>query len=202
MTAQATGRKARADGQQNRQRLLEVAVRAFAEHGTDVAPATVAKLAGVGVGTLYRHFPTRAALVEAAYRSDLAVLCDSAAGLLAAEPSAASALRLWLERCVDHAITKSGMAGALSTAVASEDALYSESRVLLTEAIAVLLAEGSADASLRTDLSADDVLIAVSGVALATSAFGTREQASRLLDLLMDGLTKGVPGSSRTAAAS
>jgi AcrR family transcriptional regulator len=194
MTSGTTGRTARSDGRQNRQRLLEVAVRAFAEHGTDVAPATVARLAGVGVGTLYRHFPTRAAMVEAAYRGDLAVLCDSVPGLLAAEPSAASALRTWLERCVDHASTKNSMAGALSTAVASEDELYSESRVLLTDAIAALLAAGAADASLRTDLSADDVLLAVSGVALATSAFGNRAQASRLLDLLLDGLTKGVPG--------
>ena len=194
MTFATTGRRMRADGQKNRQRLLEVAVRAFAEHGTDVAPATIATLAGVGVGTLYRHFPTREALVEAAYRNDLATLCDSVTDLLA-EHSAAAALRIWMERCVDHAVTKSGMASALGAAVVSEADLYSQSRVLLTNAITSLLAAGATDASLRTDLDPDDVLLSIAGIALATSGFGNRAQASRLIDLLMDGLTKGVHSS-------
>jgi AcrR family transcriptional regulator len=191
MTTGATGRRVRADGQKNRQRLLDVAVQAFAEQGADVSPATIAKLAGVGVGTLYRHFPTRAALVEAAYRSDLAKLCDSVPGLLV-DHSAASALRIWMERCVDHAATKSGMGAALGTAVASTGELNAESRALLTGAIAVLVESGAADGSLRTDLNPDDVLLSVAGIALATGDWGNRAQASRLLDLLMDGLTKGV----------
>jgi AcrR family transcriptional regulator len=191
MTSGATGRRARADGLKNRQRLLDVAIEAFAEQGADVAPATIAKLAGVGVGTLYRHFPTREALVEAAYRSDLARLCESVPGLLT-DHSAAAALRIWMERCVDHAATKSGMGAALGTAVASEGELNAQSRALLTEAIAVLLESGASDGSLRTDLSPDDVLLSVAGIALATGDWGNRAQASRLLALLMDGLTKGV----------
>jgi AcrR family transcriptional regulator len=191
MTTGATGRRVRADGLKNRQRLLDVAVQAFAEQGADVAPATIAKLAGVGVGTLYRHFPTRRALVEAAYRSDLAKLCDSVAGLLA-EHSAAVALRIWMDGCVDHAATKSGMGAALGAAVASEGELNAESRALLTGAIAALLESGASDGSLRTDLNPDDVLLSVAGIALATGDWGNRAQASRLLDLLMDGLTKGV----------
>jgi len=191
MTSGATGRRVRADGLKNRQRLLDVAVQAFAEQGADVAPATIAKLAGVGVGTLYRHFPTREALVEAAYRSDLAKLCDRVAGLLA-EHSAASALRIWMDGCMDHAATKSGMAPALGAAAASEGELYAESRILLTDAVAALLAAGAADGSLRPGLNPDDVLLSVAGVALATGGYGNRAQASRLLDLLMDGLTNGV----------
>src|SRR5882757_7426666 len=127
MTTGATGRRVRADGLKNRQRLLDVAVQAFAEQGADVAPATIAKLAGVGVGTLYRHFPTREALVEAAYRSDLAKLCERVPGLLV-EHSAAAALQIWMERCVDHAATKSALGAALGAAVASEGELQAQSR--------------------------------------------------------------------------
>ena len=79
-------RPLRADAQRNRDRLLEVAVRAFSEDGPDVTLDAIAKQAGVGIGTLYRHFPTREALVEAAYRNELARLCDAAGELLAAEP--------------------------------------------------------------------------------------------------------------------
>jgi AcrR family transcriptional regulator len=177
----------RADGQENRRRLLEVAARAFAEQGAEVPPREIAKLAGVGVGTLYRHFPTREALVEAAYRNDLAQLCESVAELLA-ENTAAQALRIWMERCVDHALTKNGMAATLSAVVASEADLYAESRVLLTESVATLLRAGATDASLRADLDPDDVLLTVVGVSLATTGFGSRQQAARLLDLVMYGL--------------
>jgi AcrR family transcriptional regulator len=187
MTSSSNGRKARADGQRNRQRLLEVAARAFAEQGADVAPRTIAKLAGVGVGTLYRHFPTREALVEAAYRNDLVQLCASVPGLLAENP-AARALRIWMERCVDHAMAKNGMAATLGTVVASEADLYAHSRVLLTDAVATLLRAGAEDASLRAELDPDDVLLSVAGVSLATTGFGNRRQATRLLDLLLHGL--------------
>ena len=187
MSSSPGGRKTRVDGQRNRQRLLEVAARAFADQGADVPPRTIAKLAGVGVGTLYRHFPTREALVEAAYRNDLAQLCESVPQLLA-ENTAARALRIWMELCVDHALAKNGMATTLSAVVVSEADLYAHSRVLLTDAVATLLRAGADDASLRADLDPDDVLLSVVGVSLATTGFGYRQQATRLLDLLLHGL--------------
>jgi AcrR family transcriptional regulator len=192
VTSSTTGRKPRSDGQRNREQLLEVAARAFAEHGADVSAREIAKLAGVGVGTLYRHFPTREALVEEAYRTDLTRLCDSVPGLLA-EHSGARALRIWMERCVDHASTKNGMATTLSTVVASEAELYAHSRVLLTNAVASLLRTGVDDGTLRADLDPDDVLLSIAGVSLATTGFGNRDQASRLLDLLVYGLVRGNP---------
>ena len=176
----------RSDAARNRERLLQVAVRLFAERGSDVPPAAVAKEAGVGVGTLYRHFPTREALVEAAYRSDLHGLCESVPGLVA-EHGGAEALRLWLGRCVDHAITKRGMAGALRTVVVTSGWDPSaDSRELLTAAVADLLAAGAADGTLREDLDPFDVLVGVTGVSLATGEYGDREQANRLLDLMLD----------------
>jgi AcrR family transcriptional regulator len=184
--------RVRADAQRNRQRLLEAAARAFAERGPDVPPQVIAKQAGVGVGTLYRHFPTREELIDAAYRSDLHRLCDAVPGLLAGR-RAADATRTWMDRFIDHAITKRGMAEALRAVIASGADPYAESRELLTAAVGGLLAAGAADGSLRPDLDPDDVLISLSGVALATSEYGHREQAGRLLDLLMDGLTKGAP---------
>ena len=175
----------RSDALRNRERLLEVAVRLFAERGSDVSPAMVAKEAGVGVGTLYRHFPTRNALVEAAYRADLHRLCESAPGLIA-EHGGAGALRVWLGRCVDHAITKRGMADALRTVVTSDRDPSADSRDLLTAAVAELLAAGAADGTLREDLDPYDVLVGVTGVSLATGEYGDRKQANRLLDLMMD----------------
>jgi AcrR family transcriptional regulator len=185
-------RRARSDAQRNRQRLLDAAVRVLAGSGADVAPQAIAKEAGVGVGTLYRHFPTREALIDAAYRSDLSRLCGAVPDLLA-EHRAADATRIWMNRFIDHAIAKRGMATALSAAIASGEDPYAESRALLTAAVTALLAAGAADGSMRSDRNPDDVLIAISGVALATGEYGNREQATRLLELLLDGLTSGVP---------
>jgi AcrR family transcriptional regulator len=185
-------RRARSDAQRNRQRLLDAAVRVLAGSGADAAPQAIAKEAGVGVGTLYRHFPTREALIDAAYRSDLSRLCGDVPDLLA-DRRGADATRIWMNRFIDHAIAKRGMATALRAAIASGEDPYAESRALLTNAVSALLAAGAADGSMRSDLNPDDVLIGISGVALATGEYGNREQATRLLDLLLDGLTNGVP---------
>jgi AcrR family transcriptional regulator len=186
-------RKARVDGQQNRERLLEAALRLFAAHGAGVAPTAVATEAGVGVGTLYRHFASREALIEAAYRADLDRLCDSVTDLLA-EHFGAPALRMWLDRCVDHAIVKRGMADALRAITSGADP-YTHSRERLTSAVAALLTAGAADGTLRPDLDPYDVLVAVTGVSLATGEYGNRDQAGRLLDLMMDSFTRSTrPG--------
>jgi AcrR family transcriptional regulator len=177
----------RADAQRNRERLLEVAARVFAQAGPDVTLEAIAKEAGVGIGTLYRHFPTREALVDAAYRNELARLCDSVDDLLAELPPD-KALRAWMDHFVDYMTTKRGMGDALRALIASGGDPFSESRVRLTDAVATLLQAGTAAGVLRSDVAPDDVLLSLSGVSLATADPAQREQAGRLLDLLMDGL--------------
>ena len=182
-----TARPLRADAQRNRDRLLEVAVRAFSQDGPDVTLDAIAKEAGVGIGTLYRHFPTREALIDAAYRNELARLCDSADDLLREMPPD-QALRAWMDRFIDYMGTKRGMGDALRALIASGGDPFSESRGRLTDAITTLLRAGAAAGTVRPDVEPDDVLISLSGVSLATTDPDRREQAGRLLDLLMDGL--------------
>ncbi len=179
-------RPLRADARRNRDRLLSVAVRAFSQDGPDVTLEAIAKEAGVGIGTLYRHFPTREALVDAAYRTELARLCDAVPDLLGTLP-ADKALRAWMDRFVDYMTTKRGMAEALRAVVASGGNPYSESRGRLTGAIGTLLDAGAAAGILRADVPPEDVLAGLSGATLAAKE---PAQAGRLLDLLMAGLRR------------
>ncbi|MDQ7907205.1 TetR/AcrR family transcriptional regulator [Phytohabitans sp. ZYX-F-186] len=174
----------RADAQRNRERLLDAAVRAFSQDGPDVTLDAIAKDAGVGIGTLYRHFPTREALIEAAYRNELARLCDSVDDLLAGQPPD-QALRTWMDRFVDYMGTKREMSDALRVVIAAGVNPYAQSRDRLTTAITALLEAGVAAGVIRPDAQPGDVLIALSGVSMAA---GERDQAGRLLDLLVDGL--------------
>ena len=185
-----TQRRTRSDALQNRQRLLEVAARSFAEEGLDAAPASIAQRAGVGVGTLYRHFPTREALIDAAYQHQLIDVCEKAAELVAGH-TAVDATRAWMEHFLDYATAKRGMSEALNTVIASGADPYASSRTLLTNAVDTLLQAGARDGTLRTDVNREDVLLAMSGIAQSTGQYGTREQATRLGDLLLDALTKG-----------
>ena len=182
----ATERPLRADAQRNRDRLIEVAVRAFSQDGPDVTLDAIAKEAGVGIGTLYRHFPTREALIDAAYRNELARLCDSAGDLLLAMPPD-QALRTWMDRFVEYMTTKRGMGDALRALIASGGDPFSESRDRLTAAVTELLRAGADAGTLRPDVSPADVLVGLNGISLATDP-ERRDQAGRLLDLLMDGL--------------
>ncbi|WP_248961969.1 TetR/AcrR family transcriptional regulator [Sphaerisporangium perillae] len=187
----ATGpRPLRADARRNRDRLLDAAVRAFSHDGPDVTLEAIAKDAGVGIGTLYRHFPTREALIEAAYRNELARLCDAVTGLLRDTPPD-EALRIWMDHFVEYMTTKRGMAGALRAVIASGGNPFAESRALLLEAIATLLRAGGEAGAVRTDIDPGDVLASLSGVSLAAGEPEQRDQAHRLLDLLVDGLRYG-----------
>ena len=186
-------RPLRADAQRNRERLLDAAVRAFAQEGPDVTLDAIAKDAGVGIGTLYRHFPTREALVEAAYRNELARLCDAVPGLLADLPPD-QAMRMWMDRFVDYMTTKRDMADALRAVIASGGNPYSESRDRLLAAITALLEAGAAAGTLRSDVEPGDVLTSLSGVSMAAAAPAQRDRAGRVLDLLMDGLRYRAPG--------
>ncbi|GGY12585.1 TetR/AcrR family transcriptional regulator [Streptomyces anandii] len=183
----------RADARRNRDRILEAAVQAFSERGPDVAIDTIAKAAGVGSATLYRHFPTREALIEAAYRNELARVCDSAVKLLADhEPD--RAIRLWMDDFIDYLAAKQGMADALRAAVASGANPFAETLDKLATAIGTLLRAGAGAGLLRPDVDPFDVGFSLAGVGLITSAPGQRERAGRLLDLLLDGLRYGAGG--------
>ncbi|MFC8300042.1 TetR/AcrR family transcriptional regulator [Micromonospora orduensis] len=177
-------RPLRADALRNRERLLEAAVQAFSRPGPEVTLDAIARQAGVGIGTLYRHFPTREALVEAAYRNELGKLCDAAPDLLDRLPPD-QALRAWMSLFVDYLATKRGMADALRLVIASGANPYAHSRDRLLEALGRLLDASVAAGTVRADVDVADVLAGVSGISLAT---GERDQADRLLDLLMDGL--------------
>lgn len=180
-------RPLRADAQRNRDALLDTAVQAFSHDGPDATLESIAKEAGVGIGTLYRHFPTREALIEAAYRNELTRLCDAAPSLLESL-TADAALRTWMDRFVDYMTTKRGMAGALRVVIASGGNPYAESRDRMIAAITTLLEAGAAAGTVRVDVAPADVMASLSGVSLAAGDPEQRDQARRLLDLLMDGL--------------
>jgi AcrR family transcriptional regulator len=149
--------------------------------------------AGVGIGTLYRNFPTRDALVEAAYRHEVEHLCDAAGELLRVmQPDAA--LREWMGRFVGYVATKRGMAGALKSVVASNSGLYAHTHSQMAAALDSLLRAGIAAGSIRADADAENVLRAMSGVWLVTDEERWQDQARQLLDLLMDGLRYGASG--------
>jgi AcrR family transcriptional regulator len=185
-------RPLRADAQRNRDRLLDAAVRAFSQEGPEVTLDAIAKDAGVGIGTLYRHFPTREALVEAVYRNELDRLCDAAAELLQSMPPDA-ALRTWMDRFIDYMTTKRGMADALRALIASGGNPYAHTLDRMTAAISSLLAAGAAAGTIRSDVEPGDVLATIGGISLALGEMGQRTQAGRLLDLLMDGLRYQAP---------
>ncbi|MFF6786566.1 TetR family transcriptional regulator [Streptomyces sp. NPDC012510] len=178
----------RADARRNRERLLEAAGRAFSEVGTDASLEAIAKDAGVGIGTLYRHFPTREALLEAAYRNELARVCDSATELLAQLPPD-QAMRQWMDLFIDYLATKQGMADALKAVIASGDEdPFAESLERISTAISTLLHAGAEVGVLRSDVDPLDVGFSLGGVLLITSDKGLRDRAGRMLDLLLDGL--------------
>ncbi|MBW8086998.1 TetR/AcrR family transcriptional regulator [Streptomyces hygroscopicus subsp. hygroscopicus] len=184
------GRPLRADAQRNREKILATAVRVFAEEGLNAHLERIAKEAGVGTGTLYRNFPTRELLIEAAYRSELARLCDAAPELLATLPPR-EALRAWLGRFMDYANAKLGMADALRGVVASGVNPYARSHEMIQDALSRLMDAAVTAGVIRSDISATDMFAALTGIALASGRPEQREQADRLLDLTLDGLSTG-----------
>lgn len=185
-------RHVRADAQRNRERLLRAARESFATDGDKATLEAIARDAGVGIGTLYRHFPTREALVEAVYRAELARLCAGAAELLAVHPPDV-ALRHWMDRFADYLAAKREMAGALRALFASGAVKSPESRAEMSTAVMSMLSAGVSDGTLRDDVRADDVVASMVGVFLACGRPDQREQARRMLDLLMDGLRRCSP---------
>jgi AcrR family transcriptional regulator len=179
----------RADAQANRDRLLEVATTTLARDGDSASLRAIAKEAGVGIGTLYRRFPTRAALVEAVYRTETERLCAAAPELLEQlEPVVA--LRAWMDRFVDHLAAKRGIAGTLQTVLTADgEKVKTATRELVSEAIAELVAAGVEAGTIRPDTDPTDIMFAAGGAAVITE--GEPDQhvlAGRLLDLIVRGV--------------
>lgn len=180
-------RPLRADAQRNRDKIVAAATRIFDTEGLHVNFDRIAREAGVGAGTLYRNFPTRESLVAAAYYGELGWLCDGASELLDVLP-AYDALRTWLRRLLEYATSKAGMANALLAMISTSDHPFGDGGERLCAAISVLLKAGVGAGAVRADVTATDVLAAVTGAALVSGGPDRRAQGERLLDLVVDGL--------------
>ncbi len=180
-------RKPRADSRRNRARLVETALAAFTEVGAEVSLDEIARRAGVGIGTLYRHFPTRDAIIEAVYQHGVEQLAGSAARLLASLPPGA-ALHAWMRLFVDYIATKKVVTAALSSAVGAAPKLYASAGEKITDAMALLVDAARAGGDIRADADAKDLLRALVGFTYGNASPDWRASALRLIDLLMDGL--------------
>lgn len=177
-------RRPRKDAQRNRQRIIDAAAQALARGQDLVKIEEIAREAGVGVGTLYRNFPSREALVEEVYRSELARLCAMAPSLVASLPPV-EAMREFMRRYQDFVATKRGMAEALRAVIASGAITSGQTREHLNGAIGTILAAGHRDGSLRADVELADVSASMAGIMLVAADL---DQAGRMLQLLVDAL--------------
>jgi AcrR family transcriptional regulator len=185
--ASNTKRRPRADSIRNRERVLEAAKAVFNAGGPDASLEAVARHAGVGIGTLYRHFPTREALFEAVYRHEVEQLAELAETLkTVAEP--VEALRRWLRANVEFVATKKGMSAALALAAHSSSELSAYSSDRLTKAVGELLDRAIAAGQVRADISHGDLLRALIGMCYLHDQPGWQASVLRLLDVFVDGL--------------
>jgi AcrR family transcriptional regulator len=184
--AKAPGRKPRADAQRNRERILEVAKLAFTRSGANTSLDEVAKQAGVGAGTLYRHFPTRDALLEAVYYSEVAKLAAAERELSGRLPPA-EALRAWMLLFVDYIATKQLIAPALNTLLGGPSKLYEGSRAQITGAIRALVERAVRSGDIRRDLDPFDLLRALIGVSNVASGPDWLKSAKRLVYIIIIG---------------
>jgi len=179
-------RKPRTDAQRNRERILEVAKVAFGRSGVDASLDDIAKQAGVGPGTLYRHFPTRDALIEAVYHAQVERLA-AAAQELAGKLSPVEALRCWMLLFVDYVATKKIIAPALNSVVGGPSRLYESGRAQVNGAIDLLVKRAIRNGDIRKDLEPFDLLRALIGVSSVGTGADWQESARRLVDILIAG---------------
>jgi AcrR family transcriptional regulator len=177
----------RADATRNRNHLLEVATRVFASADTEPSMRAIAREAGVGTATLYRHFPTRESLVAAVYRDQVARLTDGARELLAQLPPPA-ALRRWMDLFGDWIATKNGMLDTLLVMIASGEIAHAQTQTELLAAIDEILGAGRVTGELRADVTAEDIAASLIGIFTVAHPREHDARASRLLNILMDGL--------------
>lgn len=182
-----SSRKPRADALRNRERVLEAAKAVFSAGGPDASLEAVAREAGVGIGTLYRHFPTREALYEAVYRREVEQLSELAEELKD-EAAPVEALRRWLRSNVEFVATKKGMATALALAAGPPSELTAFSFERLTKAIGMLLQRAVAAGEVRADITPEDLLRTLVGMCMLHDQPGWQASVVRMLDVLVDGL--------------
>jgi AcrR family transcriptional regulator len=181
-----TARKPRTDALRNRERILEVAKAAFTRQGANASLDEIAKQAGVGAGTLYRHFPTRDELIEGVYRNEVEKLA-AAAARFAETMSPLEALRAWMLLLVDYIAAKHIIAPALNTIAGGPSRLHEGSRTMIQGAIDGLVKRAKKSGDLRRDLDAYDLLRALIGVSHVGSGADWQQSARRLVDILIAG---------------
>jgi len=182
-----TIRRPRADAVRNRERVLSAAKNVFSAGGPDASLEAVAKEAGVGIGTLYRHFPTREDLFEAVYRREVQQLVELAEELRDA-PAPVDALRRWLRSNVEFVATKKGMSAALAIAVHGSSDLAAFTFDRLTKAVGALLARAIVAGEIRSDISPEDLLRALVGMCYMHDQPGWQKSVMRLVDVFVGGL--------------
>ncbi len=179
----------RADARRNREKLIEVAALAFSEQGAAASLEDIARRAGVGIGTLYRHFPTREHLVESVYRRELEILATAARDLIR-EEEPAKAVEEWMNRFVSYMAAKRGMANSLKLLFTSNSALFAEGSKLLQTAFEELLDNAVKADAVKGDIAGADVLNALFGIYSIPEGPDWRDRAHRIVRLVMDGLRR------------
>jgi AcrR family transcriptional regulator len=188
----------RADARRNRELLMAAALEAFTERGTDdTSLEEIARRAGVGIGTLYRHFPGRTALLEAVYTDQVAALCQRADELAVAE-SPGVALAAWMRELAEFSATKQNLASALAADYDKDAPVFSACRDDLLAAATALLTRAQQAGAVRSDVQPPDLLRLSHGLAAATAGAADAGQAERLLSLMLGGLLTDPAGGSRT----
>ena len=189
-TATAEPTRLRADARRNRDKLIEVAAAVFPEKGVETSLEDIARQAGVGIGTLYRHFPTREHLVEVVYRRELESLA-AAARELAEKHTPDVALEEWMRRFVGYIATKRGMSNSLRILMTSNSSLFAEGFGNMRGALDGLLKTASEQGYIRSDMDTADVMHALASIYSIPDSPEWRERSHRLIGLLMDGLKAG-----------
>jgi len=185
-TSSSARRKPRADAQRNRERILEVAKEAFTRFGANASLDDIAKESGVGPGTLYRHFPARAELLHAVYRSELEKLAAAEQKFAQTMPPL-EALRAWLFLFVDGIATKQLIAPAVNTLVGDPKKVFEASYAQVHEALRALVKRAIRSGDIRKDLDPLDLLRALVGVANVAASPDWQQSAKRLVDILLTG---------------
>lgn len=188
--AETAPRPMRADARRNRDLLMATTATVFAEKGVDASLEEIARRANVGIGTLYRHFPTRDALIEAVYRRELDLLCDGIDELLA-QNRADVALAMWMHRFVEYVAKKRGMAMALKAVLGADSELFAYSHQRIRSSLGALVEAAVRAGTIRSDVDSEDLLRAMSGICMASDTPGWSDRTARLVDLLLDGLRYG-----------
>jgi AcrR family transcriptional regulator len=183
-------RPLRADAQRNKDKLIEVATTAFTDCGVDVALEEIARRSDVGIGTLYRHFPTREALVLAVYRKQIEGL-ETAARELPLTHEPADALRLWMRGFVEYGAVKRGLVALLKSMMETETNLFDQARATLLSSAGALMTSAADAGEIRPDVDPGDVIRALGGICMATDRPDAGGSAIALVDLVFDGLRYG-----------